>query len=501
MRKFTVVSMILILCIVFLFSCTPNQHSSSVSENASFESLSQEESSSIEAPENETLQYTFPTSKKEITSRTVYNKIEVDVGRALRNGFYENVEEYGQSYALFKSYESFSASFEYAHFVDKEIFEHGYILAISRHYGGKYDIDIGFNNFRIENGTMMLNYYTYSPYDALYNDAEFGDFGLYIIPNDTVCEEVLTLTPFKIKRTDFGGYEGEFSDTVFFTPSNNYVNIIERKEYDFFDREKFYNYIVINGISKNTLLYDSRIENKTLCLDLVSMGVDDASSENSECALFSVRNFKDLLSEVENVSINITEFKNNYYKNELTESEWASAFDSTINSKNYSYKITESTLNNYLSSEIKTANNKILELTANTWNIRIGNEYHLQRGKHGVLRDYSKFITYIGENGVWQEGVEGIILHSCPLYRIDLETIKNAFSNANLLQDGSYRIDELGNMKRIVVRIANGKVVQLEFNYGEYKNYRYDGTVEIKYYDYGTTFIDELSDDMLSTAN
>ena len=56
-------------------------------------------------------------------------------------------------------------------------------------------------------------------------------------------------------------------------------------------------------------------------------------------------------------------------------------------------------------------------------------------------------------------------------------------------------------MKRIVVRIANGKVVQLEFNYGEYKNYRYDGTVEIKYYDYGTTFIDELSDDMLSTAN
>ena len=118
-----------------------------------------------------------------------------------------------------------------------------------------------------------------------------------------------------------------------------------------------------------------------------------------------------------------------------------------------------------------------------------------------MLRDYSKFITYIGENGVWQEGVKGIILHSCPLYRIDLETIKNAFSNANLLQDGSYRIDELGNMKRIVVRIANGKVVQLEFNYGEYKNYRYDGTVEIKYYDYGTTFIDELSDDMLSTAN
>ncbi len=124
------------------------------------------------------------------------------IGADLPNGF-------GDYYKIVKTYEDFVPLTD-ACYIPKSVFESNYVLIIHRSYGGRYKTDMGFSNFKVENGEASIDLYEYT--GALdYPDINFFQTEYYLIPN--TCEyEADEFAPIKINKTTVYSYESEGMD-------------------------------------------------------------------------------------------------------------------------------------------------------------------------------------------------------------------------------------------------------------------------------------------------
>lgn len=123
-------------------------------------------------------------------------------------GQYEYVEkdlptDYGDYYKVVKAYDDFSELVK-SNYLEKSVFEDNYVLVIHRKYGGRYITDMGFSNFKIENGEASIDLYEYTG-DLLYPDCDFNQTEYYLIPNSIECEST-SFKPLTINKTSVYSY-------------------------------------------------------------------------------------------------------------------------------------------------------------------------------------------------------------------------------------------------------------------------------------------------------
>ena len=149
------------------------------------------------------LAVTYKTEKKSYYEKVLYYF-----------GQYEYVandlpKDYGDFYKVVKSYDDFSELVK-SNYLDKSLFENNYILVIHRKYGGRYIEDMGFSNFRIENGEAFIDLYEYTG-NMNYPDCEFLYTEYYVIPNTIECEAT-EFKPLTINKTSIYSYDVSFFD-------------------------------------------------------------------------------------------------------------------------------------------------------------------------------------------------------------------------------------------------------------------------------------------------
>ncbi|MBQ4107769.1 MAG: hypothetical protein IJC80_00055 [Clostridia bacterium] len=118
-------------------------------------------------------------------------------------------KDFGDYYKIVKTYEDFVPLTE-ACYIPKSVFETNYVLIIHRSYGGRYKTDMGFSNFKVENGEASIDLYEYTG-SLCYPDINFFQTEYYLIPN--TCEyEADEFAPIKINKTTVYSYESEGID-------------------------------------------------------------------------------------------------------------------------------------------------------------------------------------------------------------------------------------------------------------------------------------------------
>ncbi len=103
--------------------------------------------------------------------------------------------DFGEYYKVVKTYDDFSKLVK-SNYLDRSVFEDNYILVIHIKDGGKYTTDMGFSNFKVENGEASIDLYEYTG-DLMYPDCEFNYTGYYLIPN-TIEYEAKDFAPLSI---------------------------------------------------------------------------------------------------------------------------------------------------------------------------------------------------------------------------------------------------------------------------------------------------------------
>ncbi len=140
---------------------------------------------------------TYKTEKKSYYEKAIcyYGQYEY-IGKDLPKDF-------GDYYKVVKTYDAFSELVK-SNYLERSVFEDNYILVIHRKDGGKYTTDMGFSNFRIENGEATIDLYEYTG-NLCYPDCEFNYTGYYLIPNTIECEAT-TFAPLNINSTNINSY-------------------------------------------------------------------------------------------------------------------------------------------------------------------------------------------------------------------------------------------------------------------------------------------------------
>lgn len=115
--------------------------------------------------------------------------------------------DYGDYYKVVKAYDDFSELVK-SNYLEKSVFEDNYVLVIHRKYGGRYITDMGFSNFKIENGEASIDLYEYTG-DLSYPDCEFNQTEYYLIPNSIECESTY-FKPLTINKTSVYSYDMDF---------------------------------------------------------------------------------------------------------------------------------------------------------------------------------------------------------------------------------------------------------------------------------------------------
>lgn len=115
--------------------------------------------------------------------------------------------DYGDYYKVVKAYDDFSELVK-SNYLEKSVFEDNYVLVIHRKYGGRYITDMGFSNFKIENGEASIDLYEYTG-NLSYPDCEFNQTEYYLIPNSIECEST-SFKPLTINKTSVYSYDMDF---------------------------------------------------------------------------------------------------------------------------------------------------------------------------------------------------------------------------------------------------------------------------------------------------
>ena len=115
--------------------------------------------------------------------------------------------DFGDYYKVVKAYDDFSELVK-SNYLEKSVFEDNYVLVIHRKYGGRYITDMGFSNFKIENGEASIDLYEYTG-DLSYPDCGFNQTEYYLIPNSIECEST-SFKPLTINKTSVYSYDMDF---------------------------------------------------------------------------------------------------------------------------------------------------------------------------------------------------------------------------------------------------------------------------------------------------
>ena len=115
--------------------------------------------------------------------------------------------DFGDYYKVVKAYDDFSELVK-SNYLEKSVFEDNYVLVIHRKYGGRYITDMGFSNFKIENGEASIDLYEYTG-NLSYPDCEFNQTEYYLIPNSIECEST-SFKPLTINKTSVYSYDMDF---------------------------------------------------------------------------------------------------------------------------------------------------------------------------------------------------------------------------------------------------------------------------------------------------
>ena len=485
-------------------------------------------------------------SNTETSTKTSYSKFDTAIQPVItykteKKSYYEKVLEYfgqyeyvgkdlptdnGDYYKVVKAYDDFSELVK-SNYLEKSVFEDNYVLVIHRKYGGRYITDMGFSNFKIENGEASIDLYEYTG-NLSYPDCEFNQTEYYLIPNSIECEST-SFKPLTINKTSVYSYDMDFVETgeidlggraiIFDEYSNfkDFKNLLDIKGlYGYFDNDSYIIIIeapfsdvasvgplTLEG-SKLTLtiddsaLYD-REQNKYLVIEVPTkeygIGIDYFKGEiPSDCTLEIIIN--------ENNQPSFDEI--DYAQKNRPETPYDKFLEALLfnhNSDNLTSRIdkviTKEDGTIGYGSEINKESNKIGSTESTiTYLYPNGEISNWSNAYFTNYQDrYNAYFLQI-ENGVWVK-YEGMLLTESIYSHFNIPNLQNHFKELSYDEEnGIYYADVVVDYTTIYdlrLKIENGYVSYVTFRQGG----SWEGVVEelviITTYDVGTTVVEEPS--------
>lgn len=492
------------------------------------------------------LETTTDDSNTETSTNPSYSKFDnaiqpVITYKTEKKSYYEKVLEYfgqyeyvgkdlptdfGDYYKVVKAYDDFSELVK-SNYLEKSVFEDNYVLVIHRKYGGRYITDMGFSNFKIENGEASIDLYEYTG-DLSYPDCGFDQTEYYLIPNSIECEST-SFKPLTINKTSVYSYDMDFVEigeidlggrAIIFDEYSNFKdfkNLLDIKGlYSYFDDDSYIIIIeapfsdiasvgplTLEG-SKLTLTIDDsalyeREQNKYLVIEVPAkeygIGIDYFKGEiPSDCTLEIIinENNQPSFDEIDYAQKNRPETPYdkfleallfNHNSDNLTsridkviiKEDGTIGYGSEINKESDKIGSTESTITYlYPNGEISNWSNAYFTNYQDRYNA-----YSLQI-----------------ENGVWVK-YDGVLKTESIYSHFNVPNLQNHFKELSYDEEnGIYYADVVVGYTTIYdlrLKIENGYVSYVTFRQGG----SWEGVVEelviITTYDVGTTVVEEPS--------
>lgn len=434
--------------------------------------------------------------------------------------------DYGDYYKVVKAYDDFSELVK-SNYLEKSVFEDNYVLVIHRKYGGRYITDMGFSNFKIENGEASIDLYEYTG-DLSYPDCGFNQTEYYLIPNSIECEST-SFKPLTINKTSVYSYDMDFVEigeidlggrAIIFDEYSNFKdfkNLLDIKGlYGYFDDDSYIIIIeapfsdiasvgplTLEG-SKLTLtiddsaLYD-REQNKYLVIEVPTKeygtGIDYFKGEiPSDCTLEIIIN--------ENNQPSFDEI--DYAQKNRPETPYDKFLEALLfnhNSDNLTSRIDKVIIKQDgtigYGSEINRESNKIGSTESTiTYLYPNGEISNWSNAYFTNYQDrYNAYFLQI-ENGIWVK-YDGVLKTESIYSHFNVPNLQNHFKELSYDEEnGIYYADVVVDYTTIYdlrLKIENGYVSYVTFRQGG----SWEGVVEelviITTYDVGTTVVEEPS--------
>ena len=434
--------------------------------------------------------------------------------------------DFGDYYKVVKAYDDFSELVK-SNYLEKSVFEDNYVLVIHRKYGGRYITDMGFSNFKLENGEASIDLYEYTG-DLSYPDCDFNQTEYYLIPNSIECEST-SFKPLTINKTSVYSYDMDFVEigeidlggrAIIFDEYSNFKdfkNLLDIKGlYGYFDDDSYIIIIeapfsdiasvgplTLEG-SKLTLtiddsaLYD-REQNKYLVIEVPTKeygtGIDYFKGEiPSDCTLEIIIN--------ENNQPSFDEI--DYAQKNRPETPYDKFLEALLfnhNNDNLTSRIDKVIIKEdgtvIYGSEINKESNKIGSTETSTTFLYPNGE--ISHGNNAYFTNYQdRYNAYILqiENGVWVK-YDGVLKTESIYSHFNVPNLQNHFKELSYDEEnGIYYADVVVDYTTIYdlrLKIENGYVSYVTFRQGG----SWEGVVEelvvITTYDVGTTLVEEPS--------
>ena len=462
----------------------------------------------------------MPTVTYKTVKKSYYEKVLYYFGQ------YEYVasdlpNDFGDYYKVVKTYDDFSKLVK-SNYLDKSLFENSYILVIHRNYGGRYITDMGFSNFRIENGEASIDLYEYTG-SLSYPDCEFNQTEYYLIPNTIECEAT-TFKPLTINKTSVYSY---YTDCVNIEGTDLGTRAIIFDGYD-----AFRNFKELVGLKGDFLTYDGNayyfimelpisdvasISSLTLEDNKLSLTIDDSALYEREGKYFVFEVLKN--EELENsfkeqipsdCTLEITINENNQPSYEEIDYAQKNRPETPYD------KFLEALLFNHNSDNLTTRIDKVIIKEDGT--IGYGSEISKESNKIGSTEStitylypngeisnwsnayftnyqdrYSPYSLQI-ENGIWVK-YEGRLLTESIYSHFNVPNLQNHFNELSYDEEtGIYSADVVVSYDTIYdlrLKIENGYVSYVTFREGGSWEGVSEELVIITTYDVATTVVEE----------
>lgn len=434
--------------------------------------------------------------------------------------------DFGDYYKVVKAYDDFSELVK-SNYLEKSVFEDNYVLVIHRKYGGRYITDMGFSNFKIENGEASIDLYEYTG-DLSYPDCGFNQTEYYLIPNSIECEST-SFKPLTINKTSVYSYDMDFVEigeidlggrAIIFDEYSNFKdfkNLLDIKGlYSYFDDDSYIIIIeapfsdiasvgplTLEG-SKLTLtiddsaLYD-REQNKYLVIEVPAkeygIGIDYFKGEiPSDCTLEIIIN--------ENNQPSFDEI--DYAQKNRPETPYDKFLEALLfnhNNDNLTIRTDKVMIKEdgtlIYGSEIRRKSNQATYTENTTTQLYADGEFSCRSNAYftNYQNRYNEYGLQI-ENGVWVK-YEGMLLTESIYSHFNVPNLQNHFKELSYDEEnGIYYADVVVDYTTIYdlrLKIENGYVSYVTFR----QDGSWEGVVEelvvITTYDVGTTLVEEPS--------
>lgn len=150
----------------------------------------------------------YPKLTVTTEKREFYPQLTYGFGKYLGND--GTFDGYGNNYKIIKTYDEFVGLFENGSYINEDVFDTSYVLVIKRHYAGRSATDVGFHDFKMENGEAQISLYEYTG-NKLYDMGEFASTEFILIPNTIECEAG-DFKPITVNKTTIYSYQVEDAD-------------------------------------------------------------------------------------------------------------------------------------------------------------------------------------------------------------------------------------------------------------------------------------------------